>query len=316
MTKLVQKFPHPNLIGLTMAKKRSIKINGDTAKWDVIHNSRHMAPLTVAGAEAVPTGLMAKEKKTSTMAYTRVKKSLKASTLYWLRQPGTENTQEGEQAVRRELNDLDFQVDQRNEWLFWQMHQGALAYNENGVNIGIDYGLAASHKPTAAVLWSDTANADPLANLEAWCKEIEEDGGVVPDKIYLHRTAMGYLKNNVKVQAMLKNLFKSSDGITSRVRELVLADLGLEIIVYSAGYVPEGGSFTPHIPSNKVIITAGDEYYDYQEGASDDLDAKGLPGKFSKSWQPPDPSSRQILIEHHRLPVLTQVEQLACATIA
>jgi len=316
MTKLVQKFPRPNLIGLEMAKKRSVKISGQIAKWDVIHNSRNMAPLTVPGAEATPTGLMSKEKKTSEMAYTRVKKTLDAQTMYWVRQPGTENAQEGEQAVMRELNDLDFMVDQRNEWLFWQMHTGALAYDENGVKIDIDYGVAASHKPTAAVLWSDTANADPLANITAWCKVIEEDGGVAPDKLYLHRTAMGYLKDNVKVQAMLKNLFKSSDGITSRIKELILADTGLEIIVYSAGYVPVGGSFTPHIAANKAIITAGDDYFDYQEGSSLDIKAKGRPGKFSKSFEVEDPSERTVLEEHYRLPVLTQVERMACATIA
>jgi hypothetical protein len=315
MVGLVEKFPRPELLGLKIAKPEMIP--GQVAKWDVMKRGRDMAEFNVPGAEANIVSLMGRERKTQTMAYIREKKTLDALTMYWLRRPGEESKQYAERAVLDELDDLDKRVSNRIEWMVWQMMTGTMTYNGNNVQFTVDYGLASTHKPVLAnsAKWNLVNDADPINDLRRWKSLIEEDSGVSPDTVYLTSKQMGNLVANSKVRDLLKATFGGTGGVVSRIKELIMLDLNLELVEYNAGYVPEGGSFTRFIDEDHIIMTAGDDFCNLQYGASLDHKAKGKPGKFSKSWEEEDPSARVILIEVYCLPVLKKVENIVYAKV-
>jgi hypothetical protein len=52
------------------------------------------------------------------------------------------------------------------------------------------------------------------------------------------------------------------------------------------------------------------------EGPTADFSApQGFVGRYSKSWQEPDPSGRQVLIEYNFLPIVTRPEQFVVADL-
>ena len=68
------------------------------------------------------------------------------------------------QVLRRRLERL-------TEWMRWQAFvTGSLTitYPRTNSQLFIDYGFLPGHMPTASTLWSDTTNADPIADIEAW----------------------------------------------------------------------------------------------------------------------------------------------------
>lgn len=314
MIDLVQKFSYPDLMGLSDIRQTDVP--GQTAIWDEVHLSRNCAPLTVPGAEATRSDLMKKVARSAQMAYTRVKKALDGKTMYWVREAGKgHNVQQAENVVTRELADLDFQVAQRTEWLIWEAMKGQINYSDDSVAINVDFGLPAEHKPIAAPLWSDTIDADPLANIRAWVQLIKKSGGKKPTTLFVNGETMTLLMQNHKVRDMLKSVF-GTGTLTSRISELILIDTGLKVVEQSNGYVPVGGTFTYLLPATNVIISPGFEALELLNGASLDHKAKGRPGKFSKSWEEEDPSTRVLLVEHYRLPVVKNVEQVVYAKVA
>lgn len=308
LTKMVELFPVNDLAGLSRIPREPAAAG--IAEWDEVRNSRHLAELTVPGAEAKTSALRTVTHKIANLAYIREKKMLSAPTMYWLRRPGTEQVQFAEGGVRAELGDLNNLVDRRVEWMIWKMLSGSLAVNQSDVKFSIDYGIAAGHKPAVTTSWANPA-ADILADITAWKKLVARDSGEVPDTLFLTETVMGYMVENQKVRDLLSyqeggNLLES--GRIPRI-------LGLDLVVYDAGYVPEGGSFTPFIPDDHVVITAGKDFWALIEGASLDARAQGRPGKFAKSWEEEDPSIRQVLVEWAVLPVLKKPDNVVYAQV-
>jgi hypothetical protein len=53
------------------------------------------------------------------------------------------------------------------------------------------------------------------------------------------------------------------------------------------------------------------------EGPTADFSAPAnFIGRYSKSWQEPDPSGRQVLIEYNFLPIVTRPEQFVIADVS
>lgn len=315
MIDLIQKFDYPILMGMNAIGK-GINCPGQIAVWDEVHLSRNMSPLTVPGGEAVYSNLTKKVARSAQMAYTRVKKSLDAKTMYWVREAGNKGAAvaQAENAVVREMKDLDFQVAQRTEWMIWETFKGGFTYNSDDVKVVVDFGLPAANKPTAVPLWTDTANSDPLANIRAWVQQIMKAGGKKPTNLYINGETLTLLMQNDKIRDSLKAVF-GQGTLTSRIKELILVDTGLAVVEQSSGYVPIGGTFTYFLPAANVILSSGFDAIDLLNGNSLDHKAMGRPGKFAKSWEQEDPSTKILLVEHYRLPVLRNVEEVVYATV-
>lgn len=308
MTELVKKFPTPQFIGAQLFPEKSIISN--TAEWDEVHQNRDIAKYTNPDSEANIVDRRGVIHKTATVATIREKKNLSGSTMAWLRRPGTENTQYGEQAVRDELEDLNSRIERRRELSRWQALTGTLTVDEEGTKFTVDYGIAVSHKPTAPTAWSDSA-ADIIGDLKDWKQLIREDSGEEPTTVYMHETVMNYMLKNTGIQALMGEQLKTQvlqNGYISRV-------LNLTFVVYSAGYVPAGGSFTPFIAEDRIIMTTGSKFAKELIAPSIDPKSGFRPGKFSKSYQQEDPAGVTVLVEINSLPVIDKVENIVYAEV-
>ena len=62
-------------------------------------------------------------------------------------------------------------IDARIEWLRWQaLGVGVLAYDKDGIKMGVDFGVPAVNKVTATTKWNATG-ATILANYEKWVQD-------------------------------------------------------------------------------------------------------------------------------------------------
>lgn len=325
LTALVEKFPHLPLMGISMCPLAD-NIPGVVAEWDELRNSRHLAPYRQFGESGHVDKNRDVYHRVARMACLREKRLLKGMQLYHLRQPGGDwGSQWAEQRVRGELSDQTNVVKKTWEHGFWEMLKGTLTVAQEDVQFVVDYGIDGTHKPTAATLWSDTANADPIANIRAWKKLITQDLGEPATDMIVSSTVMGYLVDNAKVRELMRQQYGRQMAEEGRIVKLG----GLTISEYDNGYVPLGGSYTQFVPDDHVfIIGKGNNrspeqggkitnlLADIQQGSPEDIEAGGKPGLFSKSWTEKDPAGVQTVVASSFLPVLKKPEGVVYATVA
>ncbi len=308
MTAVVRKFPMPQFIGKALFPEKPIV--SDTAKWDEIHQNRDMAQYVVADGEAKIVDNRGVIQRSATVACLKEKKQLKGSTMAWLRKPGTEHVQYGEQAVKDELTELDSRNEFRREWARWTALSGTLTVDQADVKFTVNYGIAGSHKPTVGTSWSDVS-ADIIGDLTDWKQLIQQDSGEGATKVYINTETMQYMIKNTGIKALMGEQLKTQilqSGYITRI-------MGLNFIVYDAGYVPSGGSFTKFVPDNVAIVCTNSVFAEEQLAPSLDPKSGFKPGKFSKSWSEEDPAGIWALVEINSLPVIKKVENLIYADL-
>lgn len=325
LTALVTKFPHLPLMGIGMCPLAD-NIPGVVAEWDELRNSRSLAPFRQFGVAGHVDKNLDVYHQVNRMACIREKRLLKGMQLYHMRQPGGDwASQWAEQRVRMELQDMTMKVKKTWEYGFWEMLKGTLTVAQEDVQFVVDYNIDATHKPTAATVWSDTANADPIANLRAWKKLITQDSGEQPTDLFVSSTVMGYLVDNAKVRELMRQQYGRQMAEEGRIVKLC----GLNVVEYDNGYKPDGGVYTQFVPDDHVFIIAkGDKrspeaggkitnmLADIQQGSPEDIEAGGKPGLFSKSWTEKDPAGVQALVASTFLPALKMPEAVVYADVA
>lgn len=310
---VVQKLPVPENMFLTKRLPHT-PYPTQTATWDVIKGSRQVGRPNVPNSEAHVVPRLGISQQAASMIYYREKKVFSPTTLHWLRAPGTVgNIQNAEQAVMREVADLNQRCDNLIEWSCWQALTGTLVLNYPDVKATIDYKLPTSHKPTGLSTWDPaTATVDGLvADVQALKRLISRDGRVAATEAFATEKTLNYV---------LRIFAKNGNAIMSdRMRDsfyssgLLPGFLGLDWQAVESQYDTEAGDVSLFLPDDALVIANLSEGRPMEilEGpTADDQAPEGLTGKFTKTWQEQDPSARQILLENHFLPVITRPEQI------
>lgn len=138
--------------------------------------------------------------------------------------------------------------------------KGELAYE-------LDYRMESSHKPTVSVSWG-ASGATPLADLEALCDAINDDGKAEPAIAIFGRNAWNHAIDDSKFKDAVKkegmNLGQLSPGLKNRGgRYMGYIDIGtyrLELWCYNNSYKEfKGDDAVKFMDPDKVIITAAME---------------------------------------------------------
>jgi len=170
----------------------------------------------------------------------------------------------------------------------------------------VDFGRAAGNTIVAGTLWSDAANANPLADLETWSMSLLQSTGAALRDVIMTTDVWTVFSANAKVTARL-NLFRTlaqppTLGAESPLNEggtyMGTID-GFNIWVYSAWYVdPADGLEKPILPAGTVILTGPQLEGVRAYGAIRD-EAAGLQAMpyFVKSWTEEDPSVRYVMMQ-------------------
>jgi hypothetical protein len=285
------------------------------AEWDVVASNKEIASPNVPNTEAKIVPRLGVGKRTASLMYLREKKIFKATTLHWLRTPGQLAQKSAEEAVMREIKDLDRRFAAFVEFSFWQMVTGTLTLNYPDVKATVSYGMAGSHLATVSTAWS-SAGSDIIGDVQAWKLLVNQDGaGAVLDKAVVNSTTMGYLPLNTAISTLFTDRMKDAYLSTGGIQGL----LGIAWESYDATYVNSLGATVKYVPDDRVFAySMGPERPWYlMEGPSADHEApSGHIGKFAKSWIEPDPSARQYLEEYHFLPILERPDQLIYADVS
>lgn len=97
-------------------------------------------------------------------------------------------------------------IDARIEWLRWQaLGNGVLAYNKAGINLGVDFGVPAENKVTAAVRWNDTTPTI-LTDYEKWVQDYVDLNGQSPDVYITSIKAIRVVMNDPEVRKQITGL--------------------------------------------------------------------------------------------------------------
>lgn len=161
------------------------------------------------------------------------------------------------QILRRRMERL-------TEKMRWDVFlNGALTitYPRTNSQLLVDYGWLPGHKPTASTLWTDTTNADPVADLEAAQQKVADDSGFLGTEIHLTSQDAKLIVTNAK----LKNYFNVDAGTPFRASLNQVATLlaeGTRFIVHDAGWRPmasgaarDEAAHTRYLPIGKVLVT-------------------------------------------------------------
>lgn len=137
---------------------------------------------------------------------------------------------------------------------------GAISLASNGQNLTYDYGVPASHKKTPTVKWDVAASADPIADIQAWALEIENETGVAVTEMLLNSVTLSYIQKATSVKNIaFANGANMPGGVNrGRIIELIKAETGINILVYDKGYKNASGTFTKFVADGTVVLMPGE----------------------------------------------------------
>jgi hypothetical protein len=147
----------------------------------------------------------------------------------------------------------------------WDAFKGSLIaqYQQADSVIQIDYPKPSGHLPVlaGANLWTDTVNADPIANIRTWQAQVATSSGFQGTRVHLSSDDWELLVTNQKV----KTYFNIPTGTPFRpvVDDIVaLLAPGTTFVITDAGYRPAsvGASMaaTDHVrylPVGNILVT-------------------------------------------------------------
>lgn len=280
--------------------------------WDVITGSRQVAKPNVPNSEAHIVPHLGVSQESASFVYLREKKVFEPTTLHWIRTPGTLAAKNAEQAVLREIRDLNTRFDNFAEWMCWRALTGTLSFNYPDVQANVDYKIPASHKPTVGVSWATATPEQIRSDIIAWKRLISRDGRVAATDAWATEVTINRIMrafNTSEGSNLLSDRMKDEFYKTS----IIPGFLGLDWHVVESVYDTDQGVRTLFVPDDALFLTNLREgrAMELMEGpTADDEAPTGFTGKFSKTWKEKDPSARQFLLEWHCLPVITRPEQI------
>lgn len=230
---------------------------GLTIEYDVTYDETGMTPPT----QLNDLSSIREKTKVDHLNFTnqewREKKVIDRDKIAKLRAPGTDLEKLwAEEYMVEAMVELNQRLETRFEWMRWQALSGSLIIpaTANMPARPIDYKVPNGMKPTAATLWSDTANADPLTDIDIW-KLLFRGTGAKPIKLLANQKTDNRLKQNGKIRDLLKTTYGKDVLAADSLRQVVAAQLdGLQYEVYDGGYLDDSGTFYPFIPDNVAII--------------------------------------------------------------
>lgn len=162
---------------------------------------------------------------------------------------------------------LELRNQRLTEWMRWQAFNGELVVTyPTGSSLYVNYGLPAGHRPTAATLWSDVTNADPIADIQAWSELLADDSGFYGRFLHMTSKTYDYLVRNAKIKGMI-NFYASGASNVLRPRREDINNImtsfsqNIEIVIYDNGYRDVGAtgygasSVTKYLADGQVLLT-------------------------------------------------------------
>jgi len=269
-------------------------------------------PDSVAGVKA----RTARVKKRVQLACLREKVQLEETTIRWCEAPGKDHPELAEQALTRELRQLDDIFERTWEWARWQILTtgGYSALGEESLTY--DFGL--TNTVSAGVEWDLPATATPIANINAWKVLIEQTSGYKAAELLITSPGLRLLMATSEAKALFSDDTKKTYFETGKIGKI--ADLN--VILVDDGW-DNAGTFNYYLSTsgaptlgNMAIIKAAGPVGQFVQGKAIDSKAPDrLIGKFAKTYVREDPPGRTALMCQTASPGLTEPGKVVAATL-
>jgi hypothetical protein len=219
----------------------------------------------------------------------------------------------------------------------WEIDRGALlntgALTVTGVDgwtVSVDYGVPSGNKPTAGVLWSNTASADIISDLMTWRGTYRTlNRGLSPGLILIGEAVLPYLLQNAALRASMYYGAPNTGPSVLKFADIQneLAAHGLPPIrVITSQATESNGTTAPVFPQNKVVfLPPGGKAGVTSKGvtgaatgllASGTLKLNEAPGIVGLTWEENDPARRFNLIDACGMPMLGNPNLIFIAQVA
>lgn len=332
ITEVISEFQpdHTKYLGLSMVPMNTTKCNSSPKiiSWDIIGAGGGMTYATTLGANPRMVKMTALKTKAMRTAYWKEFIRLDEEDLLNVRNVGTKFMQRAaEMLVMQAVNRLDNRLFTRMEWLIWQMFSGTLTLNENGVVRTINYEIPGGNVVTASPLWSDTANAKPVIDLQTWSQKFG-DLGTELEKVMINTQTATYLAQNTSVQTLVRNYSTVLQIGVNNVGRLIMELAGVPgtIEIYDKGYKNDSLTYTRFIPNGKAYLFAknpGDQGPFAEFISTPSLYNGGISGatggRFVRTKDETDNMHKahyDIMMGIYGLPVMYHPEWVIVATVA
>ena len=132
---------------------------------------------------------------------------------------------------------------------------GVVSMANNGQTFTYDYHIPAANKVETEVSWSNHANSDPIEDMRALKEKILDSTGVDVTRAMCDGATWRNIRNNEKIA---KTVFVLSNGQASvndgRLRQFILDEVGLDVMVNDKRYVDENGQSVRFMPENTFVM--------------------------------------------------------------
>lgn len=163
---------------------------------------------------------------------------------------------------------LKLRNERATEWLRWQAFQGGVTvpYDRGQSSLYISYALPAGHNVIVSTPWSDTANSDPVTDVQSWSETIAADTGFYGKILHMNSKTYNYLIQNDNIKNSINFYSSGASNIFRPRNEDILALFtsfftGIRIELYDNGFREEGetgigvGSIFKYLPDGYVFMT-------------------------------------------------------------
>jgi hypothetical protein len=290
--------------------------NTEYIDFDLVDKGRRLAPFvapTVQGQPMVQRGHSVRKFKP---AYIKPKDPVdparllkrRAGEFYGLASDATPQSRE-DAIIADILSDHREGIERRWEWMAARATiDGAIIIEgENYPRVQLSFGRKAEHTKVlaGAAAWTDTANSDPLADIEAWNNEMMTNSGYPITRLTFGPMAWRAFYAHPKVEKLLETRRGSTtemeggpgDGQPWQVRG-TLKSANIELVVYSDSYEDNQGNSVPMMSTNDVVATnpAVDGIQAFGAIMDKKANWEAMP-IFPKMWEQEDPSGIFIMTQ-------------------
>ena len=130
---------------------------------------------------------------------------------------------------------------------------GVVTMSNNGQTFSYDYGV--THKGDAATAWSSHSTADPIEDIRKAIETIGDDTGATITRAMCDGATWRDIRNN---EAIAKKIYVLSNGVGAvsdrALREYLLEELGIEVMINDKRYVNETGATQKYMPANTFVM--------------------------------------------------------------
>jgi len=253
---------------------------GPVIEWDIKKPLGGMTQAVARGAESPLVHRRGVGQQRFEPGHFREKTVLGESDVTTLRKLGTlEQRATAAELIAEIVADLNTRLETRMEWLRWQpVVNDSVTINNNKVQYTVQYNMPTHMRVTASPLWSNTATADPITNIQTWLRLARGTGGK-PYRFWYNSKVEMYLFQNARILSLIDRVFGGgnvglmSKSVLEQIMKTYIGSYPMEM--YDEGYnvvtwltAAAGGGATTTLTvedttgfedNDEIVITNADE---------------------------------------------------------